>query len=67
MKTSLFTLTKSEQRIVIVIMMLLLAGAFARSYRNATFHVYKEATTTATPKPLPAEGEENPPNGGKDD
>jgi hypothetical protein len=67
MKTSLFTMTKSEQRIVIVIMMVLIASAFVRHYRDANFHVYKQATTTASPKPLPAEGEENPPNGGKDD
>ena len=66
MKTSLLTLTKSEQRIVIVIVMTLLAGAFARYYRDANSRVYREVPTTASPVPLPADGE-SPPNGGKDE
>ena len=53
-----FVLTKREQRVVIVIMLVVIGATLARHYRSDRSHVSKP-TTTSTPAPTPsAEDEE---------
>jgi len=62
----IFMLTKREQRVVIVIVMALLAGAIAKHYRDAKSHVSSSASTTVNGKipssPSPAEEDRVPPD-----
>lgn len=61
MKANLFTLTKSEQRVVILIIMGLLAAAFIRYWRDANeqkeLNKAHPAGLTATPFTSPVEAE----------
>jgi hypothetical protein len=62
----IFTLTKREQRVVIVIVMALLAGTIAKHYRDAKSHASSSASTTAhgtvSSSPSPAEEDQVPPD-----
>lgn len=63
MKAGVFMLTKSEQRVVILVVVALLGAVFVRYWRETNSHPapnrIEENQTTATPFPSP---EEDTPN-----
>ena len=50
--TEIFTLSKSEQRVIVIVILALVVGALARYERRAN-HLPVHATATATPNPSP--------------
>ena len=57
MPQHLFALTRSEQRVVIIIILCLLLGAVGKRYYEGRFHGVAPASTSATPA-APAADEE---------
>jgi hypothetical protein len=56
----IFALTKNEQRIVIVIMIALVAGTVAKSYRDIHSRPPLPAVTTSPSAPIPDEDQTAP-------
>jgi hypothetical protein len=56
----IFALTKNEQRVVIVIMILLLAGTVTKRYRDVHSHLPLPPATTAPSPPLSDEDQTAP-------
>jgi ribosomal protein S17 len=50
--TGIFVLSKSEQRVIVIVVLALLVGALVR-YERRTNHFLVHATATATPNPSP--------------
>ena len=48
---NLFGLTQPEQRLVIVLVLLLVAGAWFKHYRDSNDTIRPQATPTASPSP----------------
>jgi hypothetical protein len=55
----IFALTKNEQRVVILIMIVLLAGTAAKRYRDRESHRLPPASPPATAAPSPSVSEED--------
>jgi hypothetical protein len=55
----LFRLTKSEQRVVIVIVLALVGGAIAKHYREGHSHTSSRAITQPAASPLSSPREES--------
>jgi hypothetical protein len=70
MKWGIFTLTKNEQRVVVLVVLALVVGAFIRYWRdtNAT-HAAKvnQGSAATTPLPSPADSELNLEEGSRAD
>jgi hypothetical protein len=56
----IFALTKNEQRVVIVIMIVLLAGSVTKRYHDLHSHLPLPAATTAPSPPLSDEDQTAP-------
>lgn len=54
----IFALTKGEQRVVIVIVLLVLAGATAKHYRNRALQVALPITEQPAATPAPSDDED---------
>ena len=61
MKTGqhIFALTKNEQRVVILIMIVLLAGTVAKRYRDRAYQVASPVAPAGTAAPSPSLSEED--------
>jgi hypothetical protein len=58
MSQHIFALTRSEQRVVIIIMICLLLGAVGKRYYDGRFHPAAAGPTSSTAPAVPAADEE---------
>ena len=57
--TGIFVLSKSEQRVIVIVVLALLVGALVRYERRVNhFPVHAAATATPNPSPTPPEAED---------
>ena len=57
--TGIFVLSKSEQRVIVIVVLALVVGALVRYERRANlFPVHATATATPNPSPTPLEAED---------
>jgi hypothetical protein len=57
--TGIFVLSKSEQRVIVIVILALLVGALVQHERRVNrFPVHAAATATANPSPTPPEAED---------
>jgi len=57
--TGIFVLSKSEQRVIVIVVLVLVIGALVHYERRANhFPVHATATATPNPSPTPPEAED---------
>ena len=57
--TEVFVLSKSQQRVIVIVVLALVVGALVRyEHRANHFPVYATATATPNPSPTPFEAED---------